>query len=658
MAEDDVSAKVRRRKSLDPSFLRSSNTKRNFLSPNASATSVKSRESSLSRSGSVKRSDAASGAETIDSDLSGASDAHRKSKSAHLVSKPSREQQDYIRKLFAEVPGPSPLAGLRIAQPLGAHASSASSGGDMGGSFQAGGDASTTGLYNCLLHFTSVEALEGEDAFQCRRCWKLLNPGLVAQVGRKRAARLLEQTTRKQEAERRLASAVRLKERRPYLRDDADHTPTGRREHGQEGDDYWAHRSTPRGSVSAGSKTETMVDVNRQLLQTRERQRSQSEAAGTLSAPGPGAVNGPEIRITATSPPVSPANSPDALPAAAAPGPPAAAVHEAPAPDNTAGLAGFSALRVSVSRGSASTDGDSTSSPSGFESDRGAEADEEVDAAERGSSVSRSPSRASDAPSSVSFAVPPQPPAGKPRAPVLAPGSAALPPRTQRYVSRRAHKRYLISNLPPILVLHLKRFQQTSKSSMFGSFSNLKKLDDKISFPLNLDMAPFMAPPPPALPVSEVERVLTAGAPRGRAGAADEKSGGISASSAGEESDSPAKEKERPKTRHHHHWFRRESPPKEVRINSQYRLYAVICHQGNMSSGHYYALVLTAQRKIAGEKVEKSDAITKSDSEAPRRWVYCSDDTVRAASVDEVQKAQAYVLLYEKIQPLGADAKL
>jgi hypothetical protein len=87
--------------------------------------------------------------------------------------------------------------------------------------------------------------------------------------------------------------------------------------------------------------------------------------------------------------------------------------------------------------------------------------------------------------------------------------------------------------------------------------------------------------------------------------------------------------------------------PRLTHSNSAYR-----------SSGHYYALVLTAQRKIAGEKIEKSDAITKSDSEAPRRWVYCSDDTVRAASVDEVQKAQAYVLLYEKIQPLVGDAKL
>lgn len=66
-------------------------------------------------------------------------------------------------------------------------------------------------------------------------------------------------------------------------------------------------------------------------------------------------------------------------------------------------------------------------------------------------------------------------------------------PRSKQVIYRRALKRYLIARPPPILVIHLKRFQQVSKSpvTLFGS---LKKLDDYVSFPEYLDMRPFLAP--------------------------------------------------------------------------------------------------------------------------------------------------------------------
>ena len=55
------------------------------------------------------------------------------------------------------------------------------------------------------------------------------------------------------------------------------------------------------------------------------------------------------------------------------------------------------------------------------------------------------------------------------------------------------YKRYLISRPPPILVIHLKRFQQTNKNSvsLYGGF---KKLDEFVAFPEYLDVAPFLAP--------------------------------------------------------------------------------------------------------------------------------------------------------------------
>lgn len=66
-------------------------------------------------------------------------------------------------------------------------------------------------------------------------------------------------------------------------------------------------------------------------------------------------------------------------------------------------------------------------------------------------------------------------------------------PRSKQVVPRRVYKRYLISRPPPILVIHLKRFQQTNKHavSLYGGF---KKLDEFVAFPEYLDLAPFLAP--------------------------------------------------------------------------------------------------------------------------------------------------------------------
>lgn len=60
-------------------------------------------------------------------------------------------------------------------------------------------------------------------------------------------------------------------------------------------------------------------------------------------------------------------------------------------------------------------------------------------------------------------------------------------------IMRPAYKRYLIAVPPPVLVIHLKRFQQVSKTMI--SFSNgFKKLDDFVTFPETLDLTPFLAP--------------------------------------------------------------------------------------------------------------------------------------------------------------------
>jgi hypothetical protein len=177
--------------------------------------------------------------------------------------------------------------------------------------------------------------------------------------------------------------------------------------------------------------------------------------------------------------------------------------------------------------------------------------------------------------------------------PVLSPSAPSQPPppRASRYLLRRAQKRYLLAKLPPVLIVHLKRFQQTSKSSLFGgSFNDLKKLDEYVSFPERLDLSPFMAP---EVTADRTKR-------RGRRGRVDED---VSHTS------------------------------QDVPVEHDYHLYAVIVHLGGMEGGHYVAYV----------KEEGSEGEPDSGC-----WTYCSDEKTRPATWEEVRVSKAYLLWYAR----------
>jgi len=175
-------------------------------------------------------------------------------------------------------------------------------------------------------------------------------------------------------------------------------------------------------------------------------------------------------------------------------------------------------------------------------------------------------------------------------------------------------------------VVHLKRFQQTSKTPFMSFSMGFKKLDDYVTFPEHLDITPFLAP-------NKEDFGLPSKKPN---------------------------QKSRTKGR------------------CMYRLYAVIVHIGNMLGGHYVAYTALPHRtrylestqpvesvsststasnhssrsnqSDKAEKHEKPDKHEKNhEKNEPRQWVYISDTVVRLTTLDEVLKTKAYMCLYERI---------
>ncbi|KAG9327528.1 hypothetical protein KVV02_003773 [Mortierella alpina] len=230
-----------------------------------------------------------------------------------------------------------------------------------------------------------------------------------------------------------------------------------------------------------------------------------------------------------------------------------------------------------------------------------------------------------------------------------------------KYIFRKAYKRYLISSLPPTLVLHLKRFEQS------GRFGQMRKIEDHVEIPFELDMAPYF------VPRTEIED---------------------------EDED-------------HVHLHRQLE--EERGLSKRYKLYGAVVHMGTLGGGHYtnyvlsskvelpetlktatatlqdktngtatsvngielpdvpLAVMLAQQKEKAEEKKKKSQAAVKTDAadsveqqkddpslaaaaagdreeaqEDTRQWIACSDTSVRLASLEEVLASRAYLLFYER----------
>ncbi|PPQ75618.1 hypothetical protein CVT24_010986 [Panaeolus cyanescens] len=196
------------------------------------------------------------------------------------------------------------------------------------------------------------------------------------------------------------------------------------------------------------------------------------------------------------------------------------------------------------------------------------------------------------------------------------PAPVKKPSKPKPTIMRPAYKRYLIATPPPVLVVHLKRFQQTSRTAF--SFSHgFKKLDDYISFPEYLDLSPFLAPKKEDYGLGK-KKLKERG-----------------------------KEKEKGKD--------------DKSKKCMYRLYAVVVHIGNMLGGHYIAYTALPNEPSSkgsgvsasavshgvssaeGATVMEDVASPSSPQPKERQWAYISDTVVRLTTLEEVLHAKAYM---------------
>lgn len=126
-------------------------------------------------------------------------------------------------------------------------------------------------------------------------------------------------------------------------------------------------------------------------------------------------------------------------------------------------------------------------------------------------------------------------------------------PKSQQVIMRRTYKRYLIASPPPVLVVHLKRFQQISRMYAMSFSTGFKKLDEFVAFPEFLDLTPFLAP--------------------------KREDFGLDGKKKGHKGKKGKKDKEKEKGAN--------GSGKVKEEKCMYRLYAVVVHIGNMVSFRY-----------------------------------------------------------------------
>ena len=330
------------------------------------------------------------------------------------------------------------------------------------------------GLEECLRLFTSVEVLDGENMVKCHRCWKIAN-GLYEP---KSSGQDLESDTCSDDE---TESEEDEDQPNPTQRPDGEaHLPTPN------------HTDRPRLSTSLSSSVTSLhdtpanhdtsmslsSDINLHTSPSSHNNTPSSEPTSDehspcISTPRPTTYGGFPIPVISTTAPGSP-------------------LSRKPAKPMKTGLSPMSSqgsLHIPTPNQDKEKHLDNAIESEGYsDGESGASANLSVY-----SDVSTTVSPAvSPNISQENLLVPPAPHTSrKEYAKKL--DSRGIP-SSKQVMMRAAYKRYLIATPPPILVIHLKRFQQMSKVPIISFSSSFKKLEDYISFPEYLDLAPYLAP--------------------------------------------------------------------------------------------------------------------------------------------------------------------
>ncbi|EKM57052.1 uncharacterized protein PHACADRAFT_160590 [Phanerochaete carnosa HHB-10118-sp] len=512
--------------------------------------------------------------------------------------KPSRHEVAYLRQLLADVHSSTPSAFTMLQHAI--------SGGSQNGTGPSSPSVSAQallaklghmpGIEECLRLFTSVEILEGENMVGCHRCWKIANGTYKP---------------RRSDADEEKEDSSEGSEESAPIEPEAPRPVMSRRETSYSSNET-PGRVSPistsyiSASASAASSSIFLQDTVSISSAPTTIQSVPHEHRTILTSPVPLASSPPKtpnppvpsfgglpIPSISTTEPDMP--TPTVAPSAAQR--PTSPLPGRPANTTPNGSLVPPKLRTKRSiRQSREADDSDSSSDRGYDSSDISDADSAYSDASSIASLSgsrqASPERASRKPATPS-------PNG--------PGQDRKVPKSRQVIMRRTFKRYLVAVPPPVLVVHLKRFQQVSKSNPYAmAFSSgLKKLDDFVAFPEYLDLAPFLTP--------------------------KKEDFGLGKRATKKEKEKRGKDKD-----------------KEGRC--MYRLYAVVMHIGNMLGGHYVAYTALPPSSTPELSESSTNSSTSSkNQQQPRRWAYISDTVVRLTTLEEVLKAKAYICMYERI---------
>ncbi|EIW55600.1 cysteine proteinase [Trametes versicolor FP-101664 SS1] len=583
----------------------------------------------------------------------------RKEDAAKAYAAPHMSDDDmaYIRRVLADV---HPVTGNPLSILQNAFSTSTSNGSGISGTTTLATQAlwaklgHLPGIEECLRMFTAVEILDGENMVGCHRCWKIAN-GLYKPRPREHGVSVGfdEDTDSETESESSSSSSETSGSDKsdasvakasvsgthpvvPGLHDMDGGAPesspdlsSGRVSPASTSkvSSHITHSSSTTSISSAPTTVETSVSPPRPTPHARKDSVVPPETYGGLPIP----------KISTTEP-----EAPNSAPTSHTTfhADPSEAGDALTRTWSTPGAVGVAASSDSLLTPRARRIGRTKGGRKDGIEDSGESSDDEFDDSESDTSAAASARSDGSISPSVSPSASPNSsvekltgvsPLGSPRVhtPRGSADAAAKIPRSKQVVLRKMYKRYLISTPPPVLVIHLKRFQQSAKVHTISLSGGFKKLDDFVAFPEQLDLAPFLAPKRADFAHDQVEK------------------------------------------------------GKGKTERCMYRLYAVIVHIGNMLGGHYVAYTALPQNTIvpqppvtptpsstpappsppvaesekpATPSLSSNESRSSQASDPPRpqqphqrQWAYISDTIVRLTTIEEVLKAKAYICMYERV---------